>query len=1206
MQVLRTRMQERRWLAAASLLVILGLWLTFRARTQAFETLQPLLATGDVVDLSRLEQSRALRRALALVYPDPDDQRVVADHIYTRLALHRSWFGGLPNVGMLNTEAWALPAQAAEQGGPALRGRLARSRGRLGMTPAGEVARGAATVRTAAGRYRIDGHVLGVDGHPLPGVVVTVRGDRMAEARTDAEGRFRLEGFDAADSVTVLPVARYRAFTPYTVARLDGPARHTFRARPHRIPLFENVADFRRVKDHLVVRSPAAYTTSFWGLALVYLAVFYGLHLFWFRRRFGGDAVLLPVVHLLTGLALMLMFSLQDPLRDRFLAQGYVAGVAAGGLLIGVVSQVDFQHQRWRRHTVAWLGIGGGLAALLFLFGSGPTGSDARVNLVLPLIGSVQPVELIKLCLVLFLAGYFARNWELLRKLRQRNGLPRLLQRLNLPRYRDLGPAAGGVAAAVLIFFALHDMGPALVVACTFLVLYGIVRHRWPAVGAGFAALVGVFWYTGHSHAVPRVADRIEMLLSPWENFVRGGEHLAHAYWALATGGITGQGLGAGHPGYIPAAHTDMVLPALGEEIGLLGLMTVFMLYAVLLYRAFQIALQARGIYSLFLGLSVALMTLFQVVIIAGGAFGLVPLSGVVTPLLSFGKSSMVVNGVLIGMLMSLSARPGTAVQQAAQRRHFRRPVAILMAATLGLMAVVVVRAGYIQAVRADDWAMKPALVLRESGERAFVYNPRILDARRHLTRGAIYDRNGIPLATSRRDEVARFRPAYEKLGVRTGDLMGLDGRYYPFGALTFYLLGDVRSRVKWGAGNSLYAEHTYLSYLRGYDNHPRPVEKKRTLAGGPEPIVRYDYRDLVALVRYGTDHRDARALIHRNRDLYLTVDIRLQQRVAEILTTDAPPGKVASAVVLDAVTGDVLASVTTPLPEAAFSNPTAAHADPDLFDRGFGRGAKPPGSTFKLVTAMAALHRDRAALHWTQTVHASDRYARRNEPTGRVDMARGLVASSNVYFAALAHDVVGADSLLAMLEAFGFQVGNPGLSARQKRRLLLEPDNLRQAGFGQGPVTGSPLQAALVAATLANGGALPAVRWVRHPDEARHPVRYVLLPPDAHTLARIMRRVVTDREGTAHSLHALSVPMAGKTGTAEEKHIRDGQAARVTRNHAWFAGFAPYREGGTGPRIAIAVLVEDGGSGGHVAAPLAGAIAEAAADLGLIQRDEP
>lgn len=1205
------RMQERRLLLAASLLVAFGLLLTYRAKTRAFEQVEALLAAGEVVNLNALESSRALMPALAVVFPDPDDRRVVAGHIYTYVLRNRKpWFLGdpVPNVGFLNTAALDLPARLAEQGGPVLRERLARSRARLGLAPDGRVSGDSVrTVHAAAGPLRLEGRVVDETGAPMAGVAVTLRGTRAADTRTGPDGRFRFEGLQPGDSLVMRPVARYLAFTPVRYAPLSGNGEHTFRARPHRLPLFEEAAAFQRLKPRLVVRAPAGYARRFAGLTLLYFAVFYGLHLFWFRRRFAGDPVLLPVLHLLTGLGFMLMLSLPDPLRDLMRAQGFVTGVVAGGLLLGVVSQMDFQDKRWRSHTFAWLGTGGILAALLYCFGTGPAGSGARINLVLPVVGSVQPVELIKLCLVLFLAGYFARNWEFLRSLRQREGLPRLLHRFDMPRLRDVLPVVTGVLSALLIFFALQDMGPALVLTCTFLVLYGIVRSRWAAVLTGFAVLAGVFWYSYRLEVVPVVAGRIEMMLSPWENFVRGGEHLAHAYWAMATGGVTGQGIGQGYPGYIPAAHTDMVLPALGEELGLAGLLAVFALYLVLLWRAFRIALGARGVYSLFLGLGVALLILFQVLFIAGGAFGLIPLSGVVTPFLSYGKSSMVVHCALAGILMSLSAHPGTEIQRSAQQASFGRPVHYVTAAAFVLFAVLGARAAYIQGGQADAWVLRPALVPREDGERAYVYNPRLLEARQLLTRGTIYDRNGLPLASSRWDEIERFRTVYEQLGVQVDRLNRTDPRYYPFGALTFYLLGDIRTRVKWGATNSLYAEHAFLSYLRGYDNRPEAVEKPRSRAGGTATIVRYDYSELTALVRHGTRSPEARALLRRNRDLYLTVDVRLQQRVAEILAERAPAGKVASAVVLDAATGDVLASVTYPLPD--LSRPAAVHRDPAFFDRGFGQGAKPPGSTFKLVTAMAALHRDRDALYRTYEIHAFDRYARRNEPTGRVDLARALIASSNVYFARLAREVVGVDSLLAMMEPFGFRVGGYGRSYAARRALLLEPDNLRQAGFGQGPVTASPLEVARVAAAIANDGALPPVRWVRHPDTARRPVRYVLLPPDARILARIMRRVVTDREGTARALRDLSVPIAGKTGTAEEKKtvVRDGRPVRITLNHAWFTGFAPYHEPGTGrgTRIAVAVLVEEGGAGGRVAAPIAGAIVEAAADLGLIRRDE-
>ena len=1210
-------MHERRWLLAASVIVVWGLMLTYRAKTRSFGDIRPLLADKQVVNLSALESSRDLVPVFAAIYPDPQDREVAAVHTYARLLERRAsslFTQSLPNVGQLNTSAFAIPALKAEAGGAAMHERLAEARHRLGMTPDGLPLPADTTTAqplSPGGPYRIGGCLNTRHGMPMPGVTVILRGARAAETETGADGCYQFAGLADGDTVTVRPVRRYYAFSGRTSAILNGDAQRDFEAREHRIGLVGGAASLQRLKPKLIVRSPGGYARSFWGLVLLYLAAIYGVHVFWFRRRFTGDAVLLPIVHLLTGVALMLMFSLPDPLRDIMRAQGFVVGVAGGCLLMGAISQVDFQQRLWRKHTFLWLGLGVCTAALLYLYGAGPTGSDAKVNLAVPFVGSVQPVELIKLCLVFFLAGYFARNWTFLRELSQRKGLPRFLKNVEIPRFRDLLPVIAGIVVALATFYLLRDMGPALVIGCVFLVLYGIVRNRWLAVGVGFLALVVGFWYIYRFHTVPMVASRIEMLLSPWENFVVGGEHLAHAYWAMATGGTMGQGLGSGSPNYIPTAHTDMVLPALGEELGLIGLLAIFALYTVLLYRAFQISLRAGGVYSLFLGLSVTLVLLFQIVLIAGGAFGMVPLSGVVTPFISFGKSSMVVNCLLVGVLMNLSATPGAAVQDEAQQRQFRRPVRYLMAATFLLLGVAGLRAVYVQAVMADDWSIRPALMVRGTGERAYTYNPRIVDARRRITRGVIYDRNGIPLATSRWDDLEPLRDTYTALGVDLGDLDRTHRRYYPFGALTFYLLGDVRTRVKWGATNSLYAEHAYLSHLRGYDNYPQPVEKKKTETGHTEPIVRYNYAELLPLVRHGAENRQARALLQRNRDLRLTIDARLQHRVAQIMKAMAPEGKNTSAVVLDAAMGDVLASVTYPLPEAAFTDPAAAHLDRNLFDRGYGQGAKPPGSVSKLITAMAALNKAPRAADWTYIVWASDRYARRGEPTGRVDMARAIIGSSNVYFAALAHDVVGVDSLLLALETFGFRVGGPSLDTRQKRALLHAPDNLRQAGFGQGPVTASPLQVALVAATIANRGLQPEIRWVQDPGRPWTPGAYVMVPHHAEMLADFMRRVVTDRNGTAHSLREASIPIAGKTGTAEEvKYVeRYGRRVRTRVDHAWFAGFAPYDDSGTEdgiPRIAVAVLVEEGGLGGQVAAPLARAIVEAAADLGLIDNGQP
>ncbi len=144
-------------------------------------------------------------------------------------------------------------------------------------------------------------------------------------------------------------------------------------------------------------------------------------------------------------------------------------------------------------------------------------------------------------------------------------------------------------------------MGPALVFACLFLVLYGIARGSAvvPAVGL---VLLALGFFAGYLLGVPHtVGDRVAMWLSPWDNLAHGGDQLAHSLWAFATGGLTGMGIGHGDAQMVPAAHTDLILAALGEEWGFLGVAAVFALYALLVYRSLRIALRARTDYEFFL-----------------------------------------------------------------------------------------------------------------------------------------------------------------------------------------------------------------------------------------------------------------------------------------------------------------------------------------------------------------------------------------------------------------------------------------------------------------------------------------------------------------------------------------------------------------------------------------------------------------------------
>ena len=158
------------------------------------------------------------------------------------------------------------------------------------------------------------------------------------------------------------------------------------------------------------------------------------------------------------------------------------------------------------------------------------------------------------------------------------------------------------------------------------------------------------------------------MWQSPWNNFVSGGNQVAHALWAMATGGVFGTGAGLGDTRYIPAGYTDLILASIGEEFGFAGLLLVAGLYAAFISRAFAIARRASTDYGFFLALLLGLFLVVPVLLMASGTMGVVPLTGVVTPFLSYGGSAMVANFAALGLLASLQSDRAPAADRRARR----------------------------------------------------------------------------------------------------------------------------------------------------------------------------------------------------------------------------------------------------------------------------------------------------------------------------------------------------------------------------------------------------------------------------------------------------------------------------------------------------------------------------------------------------------
>ncbi len=411
-------------------------------------------------------------------------------------------------------------------------------------------------------------------------------------------------------------------------------------ARLHLLPV-------AKLKPTVTVRSPRDFLHALALWATLYMAAFWVVHFAWRWRRFRGDPAILPALHLLTGIGLILMISIRDPLRDTLEFKKFAWGVVVGCVALLLPLLRPLQYRNFSKWIYTPLLLAFALFLALMRLGSGPTGSDAKVNL-----GPFQPVEMIKVLLVFFMAGYFAHNWERLRDLRQKVFVPRWLRWLELPRINHALPVMCAVACALGLFFLLKDMGPALVVGFLFLILFAVARGRAGLALLGIGVLVAGVAIGYHYGAPHTVVERVSMWLSPWDNDVRGGDQLAHSLWAFATGGPWGSGPGWGDPGVIPAGHTDLVLPSIAEEWGLPGVIAIALLFGLLVHRAFRIALRASDEYGMFLGIGLGTLIALEMLLISGGALGAIPLSGVVSPFLSSGNTAMLANFLIFGILL--------------------------------------------------------------------------------------------------------------------------------------------------------------------------------------------------------------------------------------------------------------------------------------------------------------------------------------------------------------------------------------------------------------------------------------------------------------------------------------------------------------------------------------------------------------------------
>ena len=375
-------------------------------------------------------------------------------------------------------------------------------------------------------------------------------------------------------------------------------------------------------------------------------------HLVLVASRFRGDQLLMPLAVALAGIGLLLVTRLIPVLAPR---QMMWIALGCAVMLAAAVGPWETHLLERYKYTAAIAGMV--LVGLTLVFGIDPNGSGARLWLGTRTL-SFQPSEILKVLLVIFLAGYLVDKRELLTGAFVRWGPFRLLP---LPYLAPL-LAMWGLSLALLV--VQRDLGAAILYFGVFLVmLYVAVGKAWyVAAGSLLFLLGGAVCYLFFSH----VRLRVEVWLDPWVDPQNRSFQIVQALYALGSGGLFGSGFGRGYPLYVPAVHTDFPFVALSEEAGLAAGLAVLLLYAMLVTRGLQLALRARLPFHRLLATGLTAVLALQTMVIVGGNLKLIPLTGVTLPFISYGGSSLLANFLIMGILMRMSHEDALHAERAA------------------------------------------------------------------------------------------------------------------------------------------------------------------------------------------------------------------------------------------------------------------------------------------------------------------------------------------------------------------------------------------------------------------------------------------------------------------------------------------------------------------------------------------------------------
>ena len=375
-----------------------------------------------------------------------------------------------------------------------------------------------------------------------------------------------------------------------------------------------------------------------------YIGIFIVAHLAMAWVAPFADQIMLPVVAVLNGIGLVMIYRLDEATGYSTVNSQLMWTVVGVTLMVAVLLLLR-DYKSLSRYSYL-LGVVGIVLLALPLVWPQPGGVEARIWIWLGPF-SIQPGEFSKILLLLFFAQLLATKRALFTVAGYR------FLGMDFPRLRDLAPILVVWALAILIMAGANDFGPALLLFTTVLAMVYLATGRgsWLLIGAILVAVGAFAVYQVSS----KIQERVQNFVDPVAHYDTTGYQLSQSLFGMSWGGITGTGIGQGYPNMIPVVHSDFILAAIGEELGLIGLAAIIVLFGVFVTRGMRTATLARDSYGKLVASGLSMTIMIQIFVVVAGISSLMPMTGLTTPFMSQGGSSLMANYILMAIILRIS-----------------------------------------------------------------------------------------------------------------------------------------------------------------------------------------------------------------------------------------------------------------------------------------------------------------------------------------------------------------------------------------------------------------------------------------------------------------------------------------------------------------------------------------------------------------------